>query len=74
MNKDHELENYLFISPNKFEIYLFDTKNFKNLYKDQFILNSNSEFLNLGDLKKFLDTNIFKIEKLSGKFVKIFFL
>ena len=74
MNKDHELENYLFISPNKFEIYLFDTKNFKNLYKDQFILNSNSEFLNLGDLKKFLDTNIFKIEKLSGKFVKNIFL
>ena len=30
--------------------------------------------LNLSDLKKFIDNNIFKIEKLSGKFVEIYFL
>ncbi|MDA9725570.1 hypothetical protein N9U50_01305 [Candidatus Pelagibacter sp.] len=74
MNKDHNIENYLFISPNKFEIHLLDTKNFKNVYKDQFIINGNSEFYNLSDLKKFLDINIFKIERLSGKFVKNIFL
>ena len=74
MNKDLELQNYLSISPNKFGIFLFDTKNFKNLYKDELIINNDSKFLNLDDLKKFLDKNIFKIEKLSGKFVENIFL
>ena len=70
MNKNLELENYLNISPNKFGIYLFDTKNLKNLYKEELIINQENKFLNLDDLKKFLDKNIFKIEKLSGKFVE----
>ena len=74
MNKDLELENYLSISPNKFGIYLFDTKNLKNLYKEEIIINQDSKFLNLNILKKFLDNNIFKIEKLSGKFVENIFL
>ena len=74
MNKDLELENYLSISPNKFGIYLFDTKNLKNLYKEEIIINQDNKFLNLNILKKFLDNNIFKIEKLSGKFVKNIFL
>ncbi len=72
MNKDLELEYYLSISPNKFGIYLFDKNNLKNLYKDE--LTTNREFLNLSDLKKFLDDNVFKIEKLSGKFVENIFL
>ena len=70
MNKNLELENYLSISPNKFGIYLFDTKNLKNLYKEELIINQENKFLNLDVLKKFLDNNIFKIEKLSGKFVE----
>ena len=70
MSKNLELENYLSISPNKFGIYLFDTKNLKNLYKEELIINQENKFLNLDDLKKFLDSNIFKIEKLSGKFVE----
>ena len=74
MNKDLELQNYLSISPNKFGIYLFDTKNLKNLYKEELIISQDNKFLNLDDLKKFLDKNIFKIEKLSGKFVENIFL
>ncbi len=74
MNKDLELENYLSISPNKFAIYLFDKKNLKNLYKDELVVSDDSKFINLEILKKFLDNNIFKIEKLSGKFVKNIFL
>ena len=70
MDKDLELENYLSISPNKFGIYLFDTKNFKNLYKEEITLNINSEPLNHNVLKKFLDDNIFKIEKLRGNFLE----
>tara|TARA_B100000927_G_scaffold169995_1_gene137079 strand:+ start:276 stop:977 length:702 start_codon:yes stop_codon:yes gene_type:complete len=75
MNKEEELENYLSISPFKFGIYLFDKKNLKNLYKEELILNENSDSLDLNTLKKFLDKNIFEIEKLSGKFVEnIFFI
>ena len=74
MNKDLEFENYLSISPNKYGIYLFDKKNLKNLYKEELAISESEKFLNLDDLKKFLDKNIFKIEKLSGKFVENIFL
>ena len=74
MNKDQYLENYLSISPNKFGIYLFDPKNSKNIYKEELFINQNNNNLNLSNLKKFLDNNIFKIEKLSGKFVENIFL
>ena len=70
MNKENELQYFLSISPNKFGIYLFDTKNFKNLYKDEITLSINSESLNHNVLKKFLDENIFKIEKLRGNFLE----
>ena len=74
MNKDQQLENYLSISPNKFGIYLFDPKNSKNVYKEELLINQNNNYLNLSNLKRFLDNNIFKIEKLSGKFVENIFL
>ena len=70
MNIENKLQYYLSISPNKFGIYLFDPKNLEILYKEEITLNINSEFSNLDTLKKFLDNNIFKIEKLSGKFLE----
>ena len=74
MNKE-ELENYLSISPNKFGIYLFDKKNLKNLYKEELVLNHINNSLDFNNLKKFLDKNIFEIEKLSGRFIEnIFFI
>ena len=70
MSKEVELENYLIISPKKFAIYLFDKKNLKNSYKEELGTNENFDFKNLKILKKFLDHNIYKIEKSSGKFVE----
>ena len=70
MNKEKELENYLSISPNKLGIYLFDNINYKNLYKNELILSENTNNDNFSILKKFLDNNVFEIEKLSGKFVE----
>ena len=70
MSKEVELENYLIISPKKFAIYLFDKKNLKNSYKEEFSSEENFDFKNLNILKKFLDQNIYKIEKSSGKFVE----
>ena len=74
MDKENELQCYLSVSPNKYGIYLFDTKNLKNLYKEEIILNNETNYQNHDELKKFLDDNIFKIEKLSGKFVENIFL
>ena len=74
MNKEQEFENYLSISPNKFAIYLFETKSLKNLYKEELVISDNNNSLDSNILKKFLDKNIFKIEKLSGKFLENIFL
>ena len=74
MIEELEFETYLFLSTNKFEIYLFDKKKSKNLYKEKFNFENNSENLDLITLTKFLDENIFKIEKLIGKFIKNIFL
>ncbi len=64
-----ELKTYLSISTNKFEIFLYDTKDFKNLYKQNFKFDNLSKVINYQNLNKFLEENIFKIEKLSGNFV-----
>ena len=74
MNKENELQYYLSVSPNKYGIYLFDTKNLTNLYKEEIILHNDTNYQNYDELKKFLDNNIFKIEKLSGKFLENIFL
>ena len=74
MNNENELQYYLSVSPNKYGIYLFDTKNLTNLYKEEIILYNDTNYQNYNELKKFLDDNIFKIEKLSGKFIENIFL
>ena len=70
MTEDLEFETYLSISSKKFKIYLLDTKNLKNLYFDEKNFENSISILDLNNLEKFLDNNIFKIEKLIGKFVK----
>ncbi len=73
MVEELDLETYLCISQDKVEIYLFNKKNLKNLYTEKLKINKN-EFIDFKILEKFLDNNIFKIEKLSGNFVKKIFL
>ena len=73
MNEISEFETYLSISQNKFGIYLFDNKNRKNLYAKE-ITFEKTDFINHSHLKQFLDDNIFKIEKLVGKFIENIFI
>ncbi len=73
MIEELDIETYLYISSNIFRISLFDKKNFKNLYKKE-IKFDHSNLANLNNLDKFLADNIFKIEKLSGNFIKNIFL
>ena len=67
MNKEIDFEIYLIISYGKFEIFLLDIKNYKNIHHREFKFNSEEIDFNL--LSEFLEKNIFKIEKLAGKFV-----
>ena len=64
-----EFKTYLSISPNKFEIFLYDTKKLKNFYKENIEFDNQSEEINCIILNKFLEENIFKIEKFSGNFI-----
>ena len=70
MNEEIDFETYLIISKEKFEIYLLDIKNFKNLYKKEFHYQTgiNNIDLNLF-LSEFLEKNIFNIEKVARNFV-----
>ena len=74
MAEELDLETYLCISPNEFEIYLFNKINLKNLYEDKIRFNNNSDYFNFNLLDKFLEKNIFKIEKFAGNFIKNIFL
>ena len=68
------LETYLYISSNTVGIYLYEKKNFKNLYEEELNFINKTENLNFETLSKFLDDNIFKIEKLIGKFITNIYL
>ena len=68
MIEEVDFETYLFVSKNKFEIFLLDKKNLKNIYNEELVIDNNYEDLN--DLSKFLDKNFYKIEKLIGNFIK----
>ena len=69
MNKEIDFETNLIISYRKFEIFLFDIKNHKNIYQEEFKFRDDSEKLDFNLLNDFLEKNIFKIEKLAGNFV-----
>ena len=73
MIDESDIETYLIISPKKYSINLFDKKNLKNLYKEQLNLNGDVS-LDINKLSDFLDNNIFKIEKLTEKFLKSIFI
>ena len=69
MNKEIDFETNLIISYGKFEIFLLDIKNHKNIYQEEFKFRDVSEKLDFNLLNDFLENNIFKIEKLAGNFV-----
>ena len=67
MIENSDFETFLYISKNKYQIFVYDKINLKNLY-DEEIKNDNEIELNL--LSKFLDDNIYKIEKKIKNFIR----
>tara|TARA_B100001057_G_scaffold10479_1_gene9964 strand:+ start:1224 stop:1928 length:705 start_codon:yes stop_codon:yes gene_type:complete len=70
MTEELSFQVYLVISKKKFEIYLFDKENLKNIYKQEINLENDLDLIDYDLLSSFLDKNIFKIEKLIGNFLK----
>ena len=62
-------KTYLSVSPSKFGIYLIDIKNFNYLYQREIKIKNNHSSIDLNILSKFLENNVFRIEKLIGKFL-----
>ena len=67
MIENTEFETFLYISKNKYQIFVYDRINLKNLYHKE--IKSDDE-IELNILSKFIDDNIYKIEKLIKDFIR----
>ena len=65
-----DFETFLYISKYKFQIFVYNKKKLKNLYKEEIIFFDKFNLQDLNNLSKFLDNNIYKIEKLIGDFIR----
>ena len=70
MIEEIDFETYLYIGNDRLIISLFQKRDSKNLYKDEFFFKTPLYDVSLDTLSEFLNKNIFKIEKLIGKFIK----
>ena len=67
MIEKSDFDTFLYISKNEYQIFVYDKVNFQSLYNKRLKINSD---VNLDDLSKFLDDNIYKIEKIVGNFIR----
>ena len=70
MIEEINFETFLYVSKNRYAIFVDDKKNLKNLYKKELKINDQINIDDLSYLSKFLDENIYSIEKLVGNFIK----
>ncbi len=69
MIKELDIDTYLIITNHKFVICLFNKKNFKSIYIEEFKFQNKTGAIDFNSLSKFLENNIFKIEKFTSKFI-----
>ena len=67
MIKETDFETFLFISKNKYQIFVYDRNNLKNLYNKETNI---SDGIELDNLSNFLNENIHKIEKMINNFIR----
>ena len=67
MTQVTDFEIFLFISKNKYQIFVYDKDNLKNLHNEEIKINDGIE---LDNLSNFLDENIYKIEKTINNFIR----
>ena len=67
MIEETHFETFLYISKNKYQIFVQNKNDLRNLYNEEIIINDQIE---LYSLSKFLDENIYKIEKMVNSFIR----
>jgi hypothetical protein len=67
MIENSDFETFLYISKSKYQISVYDKNNLKNLYSEEIKYSDEKE---LNTLSKFLDDNIYKIEKKIKNFIR----
>jgi len=67
MIENPDFETFLYISKSKYQIFVYDKDNLKNLYSEEI---GYSDEIELNTLSKFLDDNIYKIEKKIKNFIR----
>jgi len=67
MTENSDFETFLYISKNKYQIFVYDKNNLKNLYHEE--IENNGE-IELNTLSKFIDDNVYKIEKMIKNFIR----
>ena len=70
MIEETDFETFLLISKNKYQIFVYDKNNYKNLYEKELLISNGVEISNLDKLSNFIDENIYKIEKIVNSFIK----
>ena len=67
MIDETDFETFLYISKYKYQIFVHDKNNLTNLYNIELKIEDDIELRNLS---KFLDENIYKIEKMTNNFIR----
>ena len=67
MIENSDFETFLHISKSKYQIFVYDKNNLENLYNEEI---ESSDEVELNILSKFLDDNIYKIEKMIKNFIR----
>ena len=67
MIENSDFEIFLYISKSKYQIFVYDKNNLNNLYNEKI---KNNDEVELNILSKFLDDNIYKIEKKIKNFIR----
>ena len=70
MIEEADFETFLYLSRNQCVIFVENKRTFKSLYKEEIKIADEMYPDDLNKLSKFLDRNIYKIEKLVGNFIK----
>jgi hypothetical protein len=67
MIENSDFETFLCISKNKYQIFFYDKNNLKNIYNEEINITGEND---LNELSKFIDKNIYKIEKMINNFIR----
>ena len=74
MNNESLFETYLYLSPKKFIICIFQINDLKLINKIELLIENDSNTINFEKLTSFLDDNIIKSEKILKHFIKDVFV